>query len=70
MTAVHAVEIANRHHGAGKRTTINAVGTAARNMELHGRRGSVHRISGRLREIAVIDLHIFSSAEHSERGYG
>jgi hypothetical protein len=71
MTAMHAVEIANRHHRTGERTTIDALGTAARDMELLGRGGSFHRISRRLRKIAVIDLHIFhSSAEHSERGYG
>ena len=70
MTAMHAVEIADRDHGAGKRTSIDAMGTAAQNMERFSRRGSIHRISGRSWEVADIDLHIFSSREHSERGYG
>jgi len=71
---MHTVEIADRHHGAGQRTAIDALSTAACNMELLCRRA--HRISGHLQEIAVMaimaimDLHIFPSGEHSERGYG
>jgi hypothetical protein len=68
---MHTVEIADRHHGAGQRTAIDALSTAACNMESLCWRA--HRISGHLQEIAVMavmDLHIFPSGEHSERGYG
>jgi hypothetical protein len=67
---MHTVEIADRHHGAGQRTGIDALRTAACNMELLCRHRRAHRVSGRLQEIAVMDLHIFSIWRHSERGYG
>ncbi len=70
MTAMHAIEIANRHHGAGKRTAIDALRTAVRNMEVFFRHRLAHWMCRRIQEIAVVDLHIFSSGEHLARCYG
>jgi hypothetical protein len=60
MTTMHPVEITDRHHGAGQRTAIDALSTAACNMELPCRHRRAHRVSGRLQEIAVMDLRMFS----------
>jgi hypothetical protein len=54
MTAMHAIEIANRHHGAGKWPAIDTLHATARDMEGFRRDGRpAHRDSGRLQEVAV-----------------
>src|SRR5215510_1872883 len=62
MPAMNAIEIADRHHGAGERPGVDALRTAAHNMELSCRHtGLVHRFSDRLKQKVVINLHMFSS---------
>jgi hypothetical protein len=71
MTSVHAVEIANRHDSAGKRTTVDTMRAAARNMEMFcGHLGPAHRNAMQLQEMVVKNVHIFSSMNHLGRGYG
>src|SRR5437773_1606603 len=63
MAAMDTVEIANCHHGAGQRPTIDAMRIASRHME-----GScrfirpAHCVSGS-KEITVRNVPIFSSGE-------
>ena len=71
MAAMHAVEIADRHHGAGQRTAGDPLRAAADDMEvLRGRFRPCHRNAMELQEIAVRNVHIISSPEHSGRRYG
>src|SRR4030095_15633401 len=61
MPAMNAIEITDRHHGAGERPGVDALRTAAHNMELSCRHtGLVHRFSDRLKQSVVRNLHMFS----------
>lgn len=71
MTAMHAIEIANRHHGAGKRPTIDAPHATARDMEVFRRDGGpAHRDSGRLQEVAVRNVYMIFIGKLLVRNYG
>ncbi len=71
MAAMHAVEIADRHHGAGQRAASDPLRAAADDMKvLRGRFGPAHRNAVQLQEIAVKNVHIISPPEHSGRRYG
>ena len=71
MAAMHAVEIADRHHGAGQRAAGDRLRAAADDLEvLRGRFRLCHRNAMELQEIAVGNVHIISSPEHSGRRYG
>ena len=59
MSAMHAIEIANRHHGASKWPAIDALRATARDMEGLRRDGRpTHRDSGRLQEAVVRNMYM------------
>jgi hypothetical protein len=67
MTAMHAIEIANRHHGAGKRPAIDALHATARDMEVFRRDGGLaHRDS----EVVVRNVYMIFIGKLLVRSYG
>ncbi len=71
MSAMHAIEIANRHHGAGKRPAIDALHTTAPDMKVFRRdEGPAHRDSGRLQEVAVRNVYMIFIGKLFVRSYG
>jgi hypothetical protein len=70
MTAMHAIEIANRHHGAGKWPAIDALYATARDMEGFRRDGGpAHRDSGRLQEVVVRNMYMIFIGKLLVRSY-
>ena len=71
MSAMHAIEIANRHHGAGKWPAIDALHATARDMEGFRRDGRLaHRDSGRLQEEEVRNVYMIFIGKLLVRNYG
>jgi hypothetical protein len=71
MTAMHAIEIANRHHGAVKRPAINALHATASDMEVFRRNGVLaHRDSGRLQKVEVRNVYMIFIGKLLVRSYG
>jgi hypothetical protein len=71
MTAMHAIEIANRHHGAGKRPAIDALHATACDIEVFRRDGGLdHRDSGRLQEVVVRNVCMIFIGKLLVRSYG